>query len=376
MERFFQWFSHIVFRCGVIFIFLSGLFGADQARGDDSSGLSIEISLNQNQTGGDFQFPLGVPIGLTMVLRNVSGWPVYTEEGFSQIDLHKALVMTDPNQKVHAVMDPTVLVDTMTVPIFLGGRALIAAEKLPKEFVRTITIADLRALFPVASTVTGWYTIETHQPFVRFASWLEDASVGVLGVLNHENNWHGTIDSNKIQFYISTDRGAQVKIQVVNASKNPAEPLFQVPVKVLKKSDIPPTFTMEDTWLKVQPILKGSTNADGFAVWETGAACLVSNNYTVLAKYGSLFKSEAIMETDTGWAVGCEGLIGKIVAFLPGDFDGDGDVDLNDVNKLLTFRNQPATQCPECDLDGDGKITVLDSRKLVLMCTRPGCATK
>jgi len=61
---------------------------------------------------------------------------------------------------------------------------------------------------------------------------------------------------------------------------------------------------------------------------------------------------------------------------VSGDLDGDSDIDQNDLNILLTYRNQPASACPECDLDGDGIITVLDARKLVLMCTRPRCATE
>jgi len=61
---------------------------------------------------------------------------------------------------------------------------------------------------------------------------------------------------------------------------------------------------------------------------------------------------------------------------IQGDLDNDGDVDQNDLNILLTYRNQPASACPECDLDGDGVITVLDARKLVLLCTRPRCATE
>jgi len=59
---------------------------------------------------------------------------------------------------------------------------------------------------------------------------------------------------------------------------------------------------------------------------------------------------------------------------IQGDLDHDGDIDQNDLNILLTYRNQPASECPECDIDGDGIITVLDARKLVLLCTRPRCA--
>jgi len=67
-----------------------------------------------------------------------------------------------------------------------------------------------------------------------------------------------------------------------------------------------------------------------------------------------------------------EGIFRKI----PGDLDNDADIDQDDLNILLTHRNQPASVCPECDIDGDGVITVLDARKLVLLCTRPRCATE
>ena len=61
------------------------------------------------------------------------------------------------------------------------------------------------------------------------------------------------------------------------------------------------------------------------------------------------------------------------VTGVTGDLDHDGDIDRNDLNIILSYRNQEAGQCPECDLDNDGVITVLDARKLVLMCTRPRC---
>jgi protocatechuate 3,4-dioxygenase beta subunit len=73
----------------------------------------------------------------------------------------------------------------------------------------------------------------------------------------------------------------------------------------------------------------------------------------------------------------------RFAAFLatepdnPGDFDGDGDVDRNDLSILLQDRNRTveASNCGSaCDLDGDGMITALDARKLFLLCTRTRCA--
>jgi len=62
---------------------------------------------------------------------------------------------------------------------------------------------------------------------------------------------------------------------------------------------------------------------------------------------------------------------------LAGDLDLDGDVDRNDLNILLTSRNQPASGPDDPkDLDGDGRITGLDARQLTQLCTRPRCATQ
>jgi hypothetical protein len=77
----------------------------------------------------------------------------------------------------------------------------------------------------------------------------------------------------------------------------------------------------------------------------------------------------------TFWARLTDGreVIARATPRVPGDLNGDGVVDRNDVNIINLYRNQPASVCPECDIDGDGKITILDARKLVLMCTCPNC---
>ena len=56
-----------------------------------------------------------------------------------------------------------------------------------------------------------------------------------------------------------------------------------------------------------------------------------------------------------------------------GDLDGDGDVDQDDLNKILSALNTPASANDPRDLDADGKITALDARKLTTLCTQSRC---
>ena len=61
---------------------------------------------------------------------------------------------------------------------------------------------------------------------------------------------------------------------------------------------------------------------------------------------------------------------------LPADFDGDCDVDRDDIMLMRPYLRHPATEKPPFDLDGDGTITIVDVRRVVLQCTRDLCATQ
>jgi hypothetical protein len=61
---------------------------------------------------------------------------------------------------------------------------------------------------------------------------------------------------------------------------------------------------------------------------------------------------------------------------VKGDLNGDGVIDLNDLNIITLALNTPATKPADArDLNGDGVVNALDSRILVTLCARPGCAT-
>jgi alkaline phosphatase len=54
---------------------------------------------------------------------------------------------------------------------------------------------------------------------------------------------------------------------------------------------------------------------------------------------------------------------------VPGDQNGDGIVDRQDVRIVMQFRGQPASACPTCDINGDGIINARDARGVVLLFT-------
>jgi hypothetical protein len=65
-----------------------------------------------------------------------------------------------------------------------------------------------------------------------------------------------------------------------------------------------------------------------------------------------------------------------VPARAPGDLDGSGRIDIDDVNILNMSLNSPASGPNDArDLNHDGRIDALDARILTTLCTYPRCAT-
>jgi predicted extracellular nuclease len=63
------------------------------------------------------------------------------------------------------------------------------------------------------------------------------------------------------------------------------------------------------------------------------------------------------------------------VVAIPGDVDGDGDVDIFDILLIIAARNTPASGADDPrDINRDGVITFKDARQAGRLCTRRGCA--
>lgn len=66
----------------------------------------------------------------------------------------------------------------------------------------------------------------------------------------------------------------------------------------------------------------------------------------------------------------------KLRVFAYGDVDRDGDVDRQDVDRVLDALDRVPGRNDPADVDQDGDISVLDARRAVIQCTRPECASE
>jgi hypothetical protein len=291
-----------------------GLFGPTPGGAYDSAGINMQMYT----VGKDAVEPVYLlgeeNIPLLLVIRNETGKPVVTERGFSEVELDDALVVKDPNGIGHLLRE---VGDAhfMRTLYFLNDKPWAKAESLPPDWVRSVEIEDLREKLPVMKTLAGWYTIRVQQPFVRYAATGQDAGLGFLGLLDHPNNWSGTLQSNTLQIYVAPSRGAKIDVTVSELVNEVAQPLGQVPVRVFRNTDIPGDYSPADVWSKTEPVLSGTSDFDGNAVWESPLACVNRDNYTVLANYAGKYLETGIPADSKEWNVECTGLVSAGIAY-------------------------------------------------------------
>jgi hypothetical protein len=299
-------------------VFISA--GALQA--DDGSGLSL--SLYGDPAYPDFQYtlsdnPAEEPIKLIIVLKNVSGQPINMERGLSQVELSQTLEVIDPCGDSYELSPETDVFAYDAPPSFrVGGRPTIPAEILSSSFAKSMTISDLRELFPVMKRIPGLYTIKAQLGSKRFVWTVYISEFGLLGVSDHPDNWSGDIEAKEMKIYLSPAFGGQLNVQVVDNDDGTSEPLFMVPVKVFKKSTIPAELDLADIWVKVEPVLSGQTDNQGQAVWGSCSACVPRDDYVAIAYHQDDYYEVPISAEEGGWAPGCGGLIEKTIGGAEG----------------------------------------------------------
>lgn len=351
------------------------------AWGLDSSGMRLVLRVPDEQN--DLHYLMGAadhPVTVIMSLCNETGKPIATEREFSLTELHHALKVTDPIGKHHFIQHGN-KIHKMPQPYFLNNQAWALAKELPATlpsgdpYCTSTTVSDLRELVEVMKTTPGIYRITAQMPFVRFAATGHDAGLGTIGLLDSDQNWSGAIRSESaLEIFIDPPAGAQVRVQVYDESTDPAGTPFHVLVKVYRTEDIQGYASLADTWAKALPLITKTTDTNGQAVltYGYGAGCLSQDDYTIIAKYAEDYQENTVAASEGGWVTGnCSGEIATEIAFtgvqepeeIPGDLNGDGVVNMADVQVVVACFGQTVTSNPDCaiaDVNNDGLVNILD----------------
>lgn len=304
---------------GMICLLGVNFFCSTSGFSEITSGVTLTLYAD-TENHPDLQYRLGIdPVKLIVVIKNTTQWPINTERGFSQIELQKSLVLTDPNGVKHALSaEGTQTFDPLPA-LSIDNRPTAKAESLPGGWVRSVTIEDAGNLFPMLKVTPGWYEIVAYQFFVRFIWAFKIEPMGLLAFQDEQaNNWYGTVDSNTLRFYIAPPSGAQLQAQVLNPTSEPPQPINQVLVRVFKKSDLPPDYTPATAWSNTPYVLQGKSDPEGWAVWESASdvQCLSEDEYVVMAYYADGYQESYIPTgTEAGWTPGCQDAIKRELFF-------------------------------------------------------------
>ena len=162
-----------------------------------NEGSGLKISLHTEN--GNAPFTLNDAVKFMIQVKNDNQWPINAPRGFSQIELHRALVITDPGGRKHILAQEEVATD-MPPPLFWSGKETAPAEILDSNWVRNVEI-DLGEIFTMVNVRPGVYTIEARQPFTRFPWTIRDDSLGLMGIIDKNDQvgyWKGDVESENI----------------------------------------------------------------------------------------------------------------------------------------------------------------------------------
>ena len=162
------------------------------ARGFSNSGMSLELFVAKGQE--DLHYSLDEPndpVTLFIVLCNETDKPIVTEKGFSQIDLHHAIIVTEMNREngVKHYLRPTHQTHKMPEPYTLNERLWILAEEVPArlpnggKYCMSAKVKDLREFVPAMRKIPGVYNVSASLPFTRFAVTGREPGLGFIGQL-------------------------------------------------------------------------------------------------------------------------------------------------------------------------------------------------
>jgi len=315
MKRLDYLFTALKIKPLVCLVGLLGLLCQAPAWGAGPAGLSVNLYLKPDGASG--QIALGTPIEMLLVVKNETASQLITERDFSKKKFYLSLILVaSESNKVYTLAEQDL--HAMMSAFYIAGRPMVRAEILPAGWAKSVTIADLRELFPVLKTKPGAYVLKAELPFLRFQWGFVLNPLGQPGAADHPDNFNGILVAKPVSLNVFPARGAALSVRVIGSASVPAVALPQVEVKVFRQADIPAQYSLADAFATLDPVLAGITDFDGNTTWQSGSRCLLNDDYTVVAEYGGDYGQAAIArDTEPGWQDACSGFIEKQIVFGP-----------------------------------------------------------
>ena len=324
---------------------------------DQESGL--EISLHTKD--GNTRFTLDdatIPVTFEIQVKNNTQWPINAPRDISQIELHRALVITDPGGKKHILAQEEVATD-MPPPLFSAGKETAPAEILDTNWVRTVEI-ELGNIFRMIKARPGVYTIEARQPFTRFPWTIKDEALGLMGIVDEldPKYWKGDVESqNILKIIVVPNRGGRFNLRLLDLGLN--SPVGQAQVRVYRAEDIPEEMTEKEIWDTQAPVIAGSSDFQGWAAWEDGQPCMPEGEYRAVGYYQEEYKAVDFESGIDEWGDACAGLLERRIYFNEPQLYEFSVFGLNSVD--MGYKSRVLSGDVGADGTGDGYEIVLDS---------------